>query len=385
MLLANDFASDPRVEKEAVALIAHGWEVTVIAWDRPGSLPAAEERQGIQVRRLGPRAPYGGGIRSAPRFRAFWQGAAAAAVELRPDVVHCHDLDTAEAGLAVLKAMRTRPPRLVLDFHELYRESKMVPQKGLLGVLARAAVRVVERRSITAADAVLLANPGARSAYDRFGLADTFVTVENAPDLDRFHPSARTRSAGDPFRVCFIGQKRYTQGLYTLMEAVTRQPDMSALLAGGGVAAADVEVAARQRYQRVETVGRLDYADIPARYEGCDAVYAVYDSRLGNVRTLFPVKVMEGMACALPVLVAEGTWIADYVVEHGIGFAVPDDDVGAVETALRRLADHPDLAAEMGRRGREIVESELNWAAAAERLVGAYERIMSRPVGPSAG
>ena len=39
MLLTNDFVSDPRVEKEAVALIGAGWDVTVLAWDRAGTAP----------------------------------------------------------------------------------------------------------------------------------------------------------------------------------------------------------------------------------------------------------------------------------------------------------------------------------------------------------
>ncbi len=376
MLLSNDAVSDPRVEKEAQALAQDDWRVTVLAWDRSGQAPAREDRSGYTIERHGPPSMHGGGVRNIPAYRRFWAAVAARAVELKPDVIHCHDLDTAPAGQSAHRSCRKAglSTKLVLDFHELYRESKMVPQKGAVGIAARAAVRVVEKRAIPAADVILVANPGTLGYYDRFR-PRRVVTIENAPDLERFSPSA-PREAGTPLKACFIGQKRYTQGLYTLMEAVQRHDDITALLAGGGVAEAEIAEAAK-RYERVETMGRIAYADIPALYRDCDVVYAVYDQGLGNVQTLFPVKAMEGMACAVPVIVSTGTWIAEYVEAHGLGFAVDAGDVDSVEAALVALRDNPALAAEMGQRGRAIIESELNWQAVAERLRATYRELAS--------
>ncbi len=382
MLLTNDFVSDPRVEKEALALCDAGWTVTVLAWDRSQSHPAADARGPIRIERLGPAAPYGGGPKSLLKFREFWRRAALRTQELAPDVVHCHDLDTASAALEVRRRTGLRGPHIVLDFHELYRESKMVPQSGIVGTLAGIAVRRVERDAIAAASVVIVANPGTVGCYDDYSARDKMVLVENAPDLDRFSPKAASpgrapTAPASAFRVCFIGQKRYTQGLYTLMEAVQRDERLHALLAGGGVAEAEIADAAT-RYQRVEVVGRLRIEEIPAYYEQCDCVYAAYDAKLGNVRTLFPVKVMEGMACAVPVVVSRGTWIADYVEAHGIGLAVDEADVDEVASALARLASDPKLCEDMGRRGRNIVEAGLNWKAASSRLVAAYEGLTPR-------
>jgi glycosyltransferase involved in cell wall biosynthesis len=88
-----------------------------------------------------------------------------------------------------------------------------------------------------------------------------------------------------------------------------------------------------------------------------------------------PVKVMEGMACGLPVIVSEGTWVAGYVEREGIGVAVDPADPFAVEAAIVQLKDDPARTAEMGERGRAIVEATLNWEAAARRLVSAYEAL----------
>jgi glycosyltransferase involved in cell wall biosynthesis len=374
MILSNGLASDPRVEKEAAALVGAGCEVTVLAWDRGGALPAREERDGLVIERFGPAAEHGGGLRNVGRYRTFWALAAARAAELAPDAVHCHDLDTAPAGMRVVREVALRP-RLVLDFHELYRESNMVPQRGVVGLVARAAVRVVERRALAAADVVLVANPGTLDYYRGLGAGAKLVPIENAPDAGVFRPAEGPRP-DRPFTIGFAGQKRYLGGLATLIEVVRRDEGLAAVLAGGGTRAEEVARMAAG-LERIEVSGPFAYADLPAMYARCDAVYAVYDVSLGNVRTLFPVKVMEAMACALPVIVAEGTWVGEYVLSNGVGVAVTPDDGESLAQAIEALKRDPALTAEMGRRGRALVEAGLNWDAVSERLLGTYGRLFA--------
>jgi glycosyltransferase involved in cell wall biosynthesis len=290
-------------------------------------------------------------------------------------VVHCHDLDTALAGLRAQR-LSARRPGLVLDMHELYRESNMVPQRGMAGVAARAAVRFIERRAYRDADAILVANPGTLGYYEQFSGAGLVTAVENAPDPGFFRPSAGPQ-LDRPFTVGFMGQKRYPRELETLIDAVSAVEGTVALLAGGGTGAEEVARRAAA-VPSVRVSGPFTYDDLPGLYTDCDCVYAVYDARLGNVRTLFPVKMMEAMACALPVIVAQGTWAGDYAREHGVGLSVPPNDVRALQAALRTLMDDASAAAEMGRRGRAIVEGGLNWPAAAGRLLGAYEGFRPR-------
>lgn len=372
MVVTNDMVSDPRVEKEAEALVSAGYGVTIVAWGRTGDAPPSEKRNGYLIERLGPSGAYGGGLKSLPLFRRFWADAADRVLALKPDVVHCHDLDTAPVGLAVLKRADRRP-RFVLDLHELYRYSRMVPRTGIKGVVARFAVSLLERRAYSAADVMLVANPGTAYHYEQMGFSDKVVMIENAADAELFRP--RTKPPADrPFTVGYIGQKRYTQSLVTLMDIVERNEGLGAFLAGGGTAAQQIDRIA-EAMPRVETHGRYTYAEQPALYERCDAVYGLYDSRVGNIKTAFPVKVMEGMACALPVIVNAGTWIGDYVAEQGIGFAVDGADDKDIERALLALRDDPGLARRMGRRGRELVEAGLSWQRVSGKLIEVYSRL----------
>jgi glycosyltransferase involved in cell wall biosynthesis len=158
---------------------------------------------------------------------------------------------------------------------------------------------------------------------------------------------------------------------------VQRHDGLAALLAGGGTAADEVARHAAG-LQRIEVSGPFAYGELPALYARCDAIYAVYDVTLGNVRTLFPVKMMEAMACALPMVVAEGTWAGEYATRTGVGLTVRPGDASSLESALVRLAEDPEAAAAMGRRGRALIEGGLDWCAVSERLVATYGRVLAR-------
>lgn len=370
MLLTNDCVSDPRVEKEAVALSSEGWEVVILAWDRSGEAPATEDRDGYRIERIGPRAAYGAGVSSLPAFRDFWKNAAVRAEELRPDVVHCHDLDTAPAGLRVKRMLPG--VHLVLDYHEFYRVSRMVPSRGIKGVVARFVVDLLDRYALSRSAFVILTFPAGVDYYERLAPGKV-VMVENAPDATFFHPAPGPRPER-PFTVCYVGQKRYIDSLRMLVDIVQEHEGLSAILAGGGVAAEEIARYAEGK-PRIETTGRVGYAEIPAFYDRSDAVWALYDASVGNIKTAIPVKMMEGMACGLPVLVNAGTWAGDYVMEHGIGFAVDATSRADVEAAVLRLKDERSLAEEMGRKGRQLVDAGMSWQAAAGRLVDAYRAL----------
>lgn len=378
MILANDFVSDPRVDKEASALAARGHDVTVLAWDRLGKAPEIESRNGYAVERFGPRAAYGAGWRSLPLYRRFWRAAADRAVELSADAVHCHDSDTAMAGLWAVRDLGTRS-HLVVDFHELYRVSSMVPQKGLVGVVARYLVDRLERRAVKRAAVVIVANPGTADYYRGIGAGDRLLVVDNAPDPLLFTPRPCSETTR-PFTACFVGRKRYARSLEALMQAIQPYDDMKAVLAGGGPDAERIETRARA-LERIETIGQVPYERIPDYYACCDAVYGAYDTLVGNVLYTIPGKVIEAMGCAKPVIVSSGTWVGDYVTKNRVGVAVACDDPDAIGQALVYLRDHPEEAKAMGRRGREIVEAGLNWPAVAERLTRAYATLDAKTGG----
>ncbi len=369
MFVSASGTADPRVAKEAEALVAGGYRVVVLAWDREQRDPAVIERDGWRIESMGPRAAHGAGLRNVAGYREYWRAAKSRAAELRPDALHCCNLDTVPAALPLL-SRAPAGPKLVLDFWEMYRESRAIPQSGVKGFIARSAARYLELKSIPRADVVITVGEG-QIGYYRDLRAKTIVLVENAPELERYTPVERDEP---DFVVSFIGQKRWVPALVNLMKAIQPHPELRALLVGGGTAEEEVaDIAATM--ERVEVSGRVDPSQIPALYHRCDAVYACYDLSLENWRTAYPVKAMEAMACGLPLIVTRGGYAGEYVERHRLGYAVNDHDPKDIARALVALAQDRVESRAMGRRGRAIIEAGLNWSGAAGRLLGAYDAL----------
>jgi GT2 family glycosyltransferase/glycosyltransferase involved in cell wall biosynthesis len=82
----------------------------------------------------------------------------------------------------------------------------------------------------------------------------------------------------------------------------------------------------------------------------------------------FRTRVLDYLWASLPVVLSEGDALADLVGRHGAGLVVPVEDVEALEDALFRLLDDPDLAARC-RRGAAQLATELRWQVTLEPLL----------------
>ena len=121
------------------------------------------------------------------------------------------------------------------------------------------------------------------------------------------------------------------------------------------------EVLARAtRPDRVEVLGFVD--DLVDLYRGASAL--VFTSRAEG----FGLPIVEAMACGTPVVAFDNTSIPE--VAGGAGVLVPDGDVAAFVTGLRRVLDDRSFAAEHRAAGLEQA-ARFRWDDAVAR----YEEI----------
>jgi glycosyltransferase involved in cell wall biosynthesis len=83
------------------------------------------------------------------------------------------------------------------------------------------------------------------------------------------------------------------------------------------------------------------------------------------------------MAAGLPVIASDFPLWREIVEEAGCGLLVDPKDPQAIADAMQWILDHPEEAAEMGRRGRAAVEARYNWEAESAKLVSLYRRLLS--------
>jgi glycosyltransferase involved in cell wall biosynthesis len=363
------------VERAAQALVAAGFGVTIVAWDRGWKLPVTEERDGFRLVRLRVPAAFGQGLRNLPGL-ARWQAALLVWLVRNQQtygVIHACDLDTALPGLIAARAFRKR---LVFDIFDSYAHAFRVgPLRGL--------VRWLESQVAARADAVIIAD---EIRWAQLGLARPrrLVVIYNSPPDLAAQLSAWSSEGTGPFRVAYVGLLDRTRGLEALLTVMGRRPEWRLDLAGFGVDADWVAARARS-LPNVRFHGRVDYPEALRLMAAADALVATYDPAVPNHRYASPNKLFESMMLGKPIVVARGTHVDDLVEKHRCGLVVPYGDERALAAALDRLAADPGFRQALGQAGRQAYEAFYSWDRMRARLVNLYRDLASAEDEPPAG
>jgi glycosyltransferase involved in cell wall biosynthesis len=89
---------------------------------------------------------------------------------------------------------------------------------------------------------------------------------------------------------------------------------------------------------------------------------------LPSYREGFPKSVLEAMSTGLPVVATDIRGSREAVVHGETGLIVPAKDSASLAAAVERLLDNPQLAARMGRAGRQRVLESFNIADVQRRF-----------------
>ena len=148
----------------------------------------------------------------------------------------------------------------------------------------------------------------------------------------------------------FIGALRYYKGLHILLETAQGM-DCPIVIVGAGPVESELKIQVAARGLRnIHFMGFLPDESKVALLMLCYAV--VFPSHLRS--EAFGVALLEGAMYGKPLISSEiGTGTTFINIEGETGMVVPPNDPVALREAMRYLWDHPDHAAEMGRRAEE--------------------------------
>jgi starch synthase len=246
-----------------------------------------------------------------------------------------------------------------------------------------------ERTAAEAAAAVIAVSEGMRTdvlaAYPAIP-AERVHVIRNGIDSAEYAPDKKTdvldRYGVDQSRpyVLFVGRVTRQKGLPVLLRAATQldpaaglvicagQPDTPEL---GAEISAGVHRLRSERPAVIWIPGMLDKREViqllsHARAFACPSLY----EPLGIVN-------LEAMACGCAVVASRTGGIPEVVADGETGLLVPPGDPGALAVALNALIRDPDLAAALGRAGRQRAVAEFSWASVAEQTVSLYRRLLT--------
>jgi glycosyltransferase involved in cell wall biosynthesis len=128
--------------------------------------------------------------------------------------------------------------------------------------------------------------------------------------------------------------------------------------------------------EAIRFVGRVSPPDVPAYLDACDILVSPHVP-LPDAIEFFgsPTKVFEYMAAGKAIVASRLGQIGE-VLEHGrTALLVEPGDEAGLSAAIAKLADAPELRAQLGAAARERVRERHTWAASARRVVEAYEEL----------
>jgi glycosyltransferase involved in cell wall biosynthesis len=196
--------------------------------------------------------------------------------------------------------------------------------------------------------------------------------VPHGVDLARFRITPGP--AGRPFRLLAIGRLVEKKGFDVLIGAVARCPDAALRIVGDGPLrqSLDDQIRALGAGDRIALAGARTHAELPAEYAASHAVAVPSVVDASGDRDGLPNVVLEAMASGRAVIATRVGAITSGVRQGETGLVVPPRSVEALAAAIVELAARPDWRAELGARGRRVVEHEYDM----HRCAGRFARLV---------
>ncbi len=293
----------------------------------------------------------------------------------RFDVVHTH---TAKAGVIVRAAARMAGVPVVLHtphgtvYHDCFLSPPMQRVIALVERLAARRTSYILTKSIHEAE-----------EYVRLRIAppSRFITLYSGLDLSRLLPSesrgraARAALGIEPtapmilYAARFAPEKNHAMFLNAFRKVLQEAPSAVAVLAGEGPLRREIE----GRGADLIAAGRLlslgFRGDVPDLMRAADVCVSA------SLTEGLPLAVVEALALGRPVAATDAGGTREVVKHGGTGLLIPPGEADALAEAVLQLIRDPELARQLGERGRLAVRRLFDVETMVSRTADLYQRL----------
>ncbi len=289
----------------------------------------------------------------------------------RPDVVHGHDW---KVGWAADTLAHHYDVPFVLTMHGTER----VRHGGNLPIGEPTDVHSIEWWLAFRADRLI--------ASTRF-MVDQLVTgFELAPDHvvripNGINPTwwgGHDRPAERERLVVSWGRVQYEKGFQVLARSMAelrpRVPGISCVIAGRGSYLPELQT-------QIDVEGVSDLIELPGYLSGGELRSLVHRAGCVVIPSLyepFGLVALEALAAGAPLIVARTGGLAELIVDTGAGVTFEPGSPDDLARAIERVLGNPELAGELTRRARDLIETKYAWDAVATSVVEVYDASIER-------
>jgi glycosyltransferase involved in cell wall biosynthesis len=364
--------------RQCHSFVKQGWEVTLI-----GISEKEGEYYDDGVKVIGIKKWKSGWGRAKTVFRIAYL-----AYKQKSDIYHFHDFDLLIPAVFV-KFFSCKP--IIYDIHEFYRINipyRRLPNIWPLRQIASVFIWLIETffgllcGNISGVCEKLIRRfekLGCRTVLTtNFASIEDFVPIEISDELwEQRHK-----------KVIFTGTLDPSKGSLILLdiakETRKRCPDIEFYVTGRFLSSFQEETMMKKMSSKeykdvIRFIPNVSGKELPQVVrQGGIALSPIQD--VGQNQIAIPTKFFEYMSQAVPIIASDLPPSRKFVSSEGCGILVKADVVEQYVDAIIKLADNPELAREMGRKGQRAFVEKYNWSIVEKRLLAFYDSIMKKQI-----
>jgi glycosyltransferase involved in cell wall biosynthesis len=184
-------------------------------------------------------------------------------------------------------------------------------------------------------------------------------------------------------QILFVGRLVEKKGLIYLIRAMPAilqaHPESRLLIAGSGPEQRDLKNEA-ERFSlggRVIFLGAVGNRQLPELYQGTEIVVFPSIVAADGDQEGFGLVQVEALGCECGVVATDLPALRDIITDGETGLIVPQRNESALAEKVIFLLDHPDIRAELGRKGRAFVRERYDWDMISDRYRGMIETMVA--------
>lgn len=363
---ANPVRPDSRVEKEVEALVAHGFNVTVLAWDRSENYPIRKEAlndslTAVDTYRIGIKAQFGSGIKNLKNLAKFQIAIRQFLRKNTFDVVHACDFDTAFTAFHTINHKCTK---FVYDIFDYYAHAFAIPP------FLKGWVITNDRRIINGSDLTIICTEQ-RKEQIKGSSPKKLLVIHNSPPA--VEVDEKIEGLNDTVRIAYFGILAEGRLIKELIDTVAHDSRFELHIGGFGLLENYV-IEMANAYGSIKFYGKVPYRKVLEIEAKCDIMTAIYDPAVKNHLYAAPNKFYEALMLGKPVIMVKDTGMSEIVERNSFGMTIEYSKNGlqkGLDRVLVILKDKEKIRARM----KDLYRDQYSWEEMSNRLITAYEAL----------
>lgn len=364
MLVHSDFIHDNRVNREAIALIEAGYEVSCacVGFNLPDSY------EGTKLISFEPKV-----LQGKKKFIDVIRYFGKVIKTEKYDIIHAHDLD----GLTAAGFYADKKIPVIYDSHELYLDSISLYNRRFTRFLWS----IMERRYIKRAKIVItVCGSIADVLQKKYTLAEKPTVVRNFTDPFNLNPSETPLSKevqqlaqSTNGLLLYHGVVREGRGLRFLIELLEAKKDWGAVICGDGPMLDELKhlVNSKNLSERTLLPGLVNRNQLVSILPYLNAGLCYIEPLAPSYYYSLPNKLSEYIQSELPILGSDLPEIKAIITEYNIGKTAKNFEDGVEFLEKLESSDYTKQI----RTNLQKAASELNWSAEKRKLIEAYSKL----------